>query len=572
MSTVGSSSGSSGTTAAPAAPARAVPSFVVRFQSPEDYPIIGRFADDDFDLSRVTAPGKEEWDMYYEDENLKEEVAPELLVKDAEYYKKKRKQRRTYRRKQHLLLESASNRNLFEARPVALDSAEEEYYARIVKNWAGGPKDSVQGNTQPGAQFRNVLLKFVKIEGSNQSEIHVIPVSDQYNFRKCIRQPDRLLDDIDAERAKEAALLKKRAQAFSRLLRTEEDGKDEEETKRSRSKDGASRDAGAEDGFTYALNRAMRKRAGKNAKKAAPTSFLTDSGVDMDEIRENNYFFGNDSSVRYQDDEEDNIHEILKNDRSFEEREREDDFRLEAMDELEQLSTDEEGDEDDDEDGVNGIAGKSELSAAERRRLEQERTEQMLEKQVLQGTENVSTDMLRQAEEHRRKLLEKNASMGIVVPGLSTSSSGAAAASSSTASAAAVPLKPTLKRPREEGAVGAEDANRSDPSAPPSKVPRARFAQDVTSSVVQFETSAPSIAVANTSASQTQAAVAGGAAPAAVASAAPAGGSILSEDVVRQYVINQGGKVQVERFVQYFGAVKQKYAEAIGNKKAANAL
>lgn len=559
MSTVGSSSDGSSATAAPAAAARAAPTFVVRMQAPEDFPIIGRFADDDFDLSRVTTPGKEDWDMYYEDENLKEEVAPELLVKDAEYYKKKRKQRRTYRRKQHLLLESGSNRNLFEARPVALDSAEEEYYARIVKNWEGGPKDGAKGNAL-GAQFRNVLLKFVKIEGSNQSEIHVIPVSDQYNFRKCIRQPDRLLDDIDAERAKEAESLKQRAQAFKRLLRTEEDDQDGEETKRSRPKNAAS---GAEDGFTYALDRSMRKRAGKNAKKAAPTSFLTESGVDMDEVRESNYFFGNDSSVRYQDDEEDNIHEILKNDRSFEEREREDDFRLEAMDELEQLSTDEEGDEDEDGDGAGGIAGKSELSPSERRRLEQERTEQLLEKQVLRGTENVSTDMLRQADEHRRKLLEKNASMGIAVP---ATSNGATAASSTAAAAAAVPLKSTLKRPREEGAVvGAEDANRSDPSA---KVARARFAQEVTSSVVQFETSAPSSAVANSSAPQPQAA----AAPSAAASTGPAGSSILSEDVVRQFVINQGGKVGLERFVEHFRAVKQKYAEAIGNKKAANAL
>lgn len=565
MATSGSSIGSSSANAAPPAAARAAPSFVVRMQSPEDFPMIGRFADDDFDLSRVTTPGKEDWDMYYEDENLKEEVAPELLVKDAEYYKKKRKQRRTYRRKQHLLLESASNRNLFEARPVALDSAEEEYYAKIRKNWEGGlKKDGAQGNAQPAAQFRNVLLKFVKIEGSNQSEIHVIPVSDQYNFRKCIRQPDRLLDDIDAERAKEAESLKKRAQAFKRLLRSEEDGKDEEETKRSRPRDAASR--GAEDGFSYALDRAMRKRAGKNAKKAAPTSFLTESGVDMDEVRESNYFFGNDSSVRYQDDEEDNIHEILKNDRSFEEREREDDFRLEAMDDLEQLSTDDEEDDDDDEDGTGGGAGKSELSAAERRRLEQERNEQLLEKQVLRGTENVSTDMLRQAEEHRRKLLEKNASMGIVVPGLSTSTSGATAASSTAAAAATVPLKSTQKRPREDGTDGGtEDANRSDPSA---KVARARFAQDATSSVVEFETSAPSNAIANSSAAPQPQAVA----PSSAASAGPVGSNILSEDVVRQYVINQGGRVGLERFVAHFSSVKEVYAAAIGSKKEANRL
>jgi hypothetical protein len=467
-----STSGSSSQLGAPPA----APSFVLRFKSPEDYPSIGRFADDDFDISRITQSGNEEWEMYYEDENLKEEIPEEVLVKDAEYYKKKRKQRRTYRRKQHLMLESLKNRNLFEARPIALDSAEEEYYARIIKNLAGAKKEGQAKNSSGPTQFRNVLMKFVKIEGTNQSEIQVIPVSDQYLFRKCIRQPDRLLDDIDAESAHEAELLRKRAQAYNRLLRTDDESKnDNEDGKRRQQKDASQN--GAQDGFTYALNRAMKKRTGKNSKRAAPTSFLTDSGVDMDEIRENNYFFGNDSSVRYQDDEEDNIHEIQKNDTSFEEREREDDFRLEALDELEQLSSDDEMDDEDEDEGTNktsDIPGASELSPAELRRIQQERIDMEREKAVLRGTGNLSTAMLREADAMRRQMLEKNAGMGMAMPSANTASSTSAAApAAAVPTTTTAPLKSALKRQREEAPepneAATEDAQRS-------KAGRARFA------------------------------------------------------------------------------------------------
>lgn len=557
----------------------APPSFVLRFQSPEDYPSIGRFADDDFELNRVIQPGKEEWEMFYEEEDLKEELPEEVLVKDAEYYKKKRKQRRTYRRKKHLMLQSLTNRNLFEARPIALDSAEEEYYARITKNFISGNKEIAQStnNSSSGTQFRNVLMKFVKIEGTNQSEIQVIPVADQYLFRKCIRQPDRLLHEIDAESAHEAKILSKRAEAYKRLMHTEDNKIDEngEPVKRRRAKEAVD---GAEDGFTYALNRAMRKRAGKNAKRATPTSFLTDSGVDMDEIRENNYFFGNDSSVRYQDDEEDNIHEIQKNDTSYEEREREDDFRLEALDELEQPEDDYDLDDDEEDDDVANalnIPGASELSPAELRRLQQEKLASERESAVLKGTENLSQAMLREAEAMRRQMLEKNAALGLTKPPSNLSSSNLAVSSASAAAipplpAASAPTKSTLKRPRDEtsssplntvasSASIAEDVNKLGNEAVSdeqrsNKVPRARFAQDATSSVVQFHTAEPSIAITANNA------------PAA------AGSNILSEEIVRQYILGEGGRVEVKKLVKHFKSAQQRYAEVVGDDKVARQL
>jgi hypothetical protein len=117
----------------------------LRFQSPTDYPDLGRFADDELTITNTFVAEKDRWNMFLETEAPVEDLAVEQVEVD---YHKKRKQRRVFRAKQHLFLQNQSTGLQLEAKPENLHQDLET------------PKD--KNGREKETQFRHVLFKIVK--------------------------------------------------------------------------------------------------------------------------------------------------------------------------------------------------------------------------------------------------------------------------------------------------------------------------------------------------------------------------------------------------------------------------
>lgn len=543
MSEASSSNGNASSISGGAA--KAVPQLVLRFKSPEDYPNVGRFADEEFDFSKIS-DSKERWDMYYEQEQPREEMTEEDIKKDAEFYRKKRTQRRTYRRKQKLLMEHPSQNVLFEARPVSLDTAEEEFYQKLEKNNRTNEEVAAAASKDAATtQFRNVVLKFVKIEGTDQSEVHVIPVSDMYIFRKMRKQEDLLLTDLDSEYNAQKDRLKKQAARFKQLFAVNNPDENGEGGGRGGRK---SKDNGGDgDAFTFAMNKMLSKRKGLKAAKdssSQPVSYLTESGADLEALKSENDFLGGEYDIQYADDEESHIHigqsQIVEREEleitEKENRERSDD---------EQDDDEDDEDAEDEEGGAAGGEGGGKSTGTSTQRV---LYEEVAAVQAL-GTKNVSREMFKEASAWLQHQQQGNNS-------------------GSTSSTANAP-RSALKRAREEdgessaGNAGASADIDADSGEVGTSAKRVRFPTDAAATAVSFHTQAPPSAISSVAAALVSSAsgISSSSSSSSLVTASqqqvppqqqqqPQQEYALSSDGVRGYIQHQGGRVPILRLIE----------------------
>lgn len=127
----------------------------LRYKSPADFPNIAKFGDD-LEWNQAHQPLQ----MYFKEEELKEDDVVEVQ-KDSEYYRRKRERRRNYRKKNTLVLEDSAPPGdatgfRFEGKICNLGLADIE----DAKSKAAEVKE---------APFRYVLLQFVKKENDRYS-------------------------------------------------------------------------------------------------------------------------------------------------------------------------------------------------------------------------------------------------------------------------------------------------------------------------------------------------------------------------------------------------------------------
>ncbi|RYG69696.1 hypothetical protein EON64_02105 [archaeon] len=179
-------------------------SWTLRYQARPDFVNLGRFSDP------IDPASLEKASMYFQTEELRPD---EDLGADADEYasRRRRRQRSFYRRKQTIQLncEKEGGNVHFEGKHITVDLNNEE-----------------NETNKSSTDFQYVLLQFVKVEGSNAPEIHVIPVGDNFAFRKTGQPTDILLAEIEdkynEEKEKTASLLnkyKKISQNITRYFR-----------------------------------------------------------------------------------------------------------------------------------------------------------------------------------------------------------------------------------------------------------------------------------------------------------------------------------------------------------------
>jgi hypothetical protein len=504
----------------------------LRFKKPENFPDVARFVDDDFDVSRITN-GEEEWNLQYEQEQLKEEEV-DSGKKDEEFYRRKRRQRRFYKRKQTLGLTNAKGDMHMESKPVSLDSAEEHDENLLQRRLDPSSVEDVP--------FRHVLLQFVKrqFEGGEQTEIHVIPVADVYAFRKKLKQKDQLLSELDVAYAAQKEEQKKQQERYRRLLQGKNDPNQEDSEK----KPGKGRNKGDTDNdtFTFAVNRALNRKRG--VKLQQPTSILNENGLDLEELQRENEFLGGDYNLRFADDEEDHIHIMQRRMEVDEGEELADKWRPEDE---EMDAEDEDGDnEEEEEEGADGEK-KKDIS-----------TEEAVSAVALLGSKNLKEAELQAA---------RNFSMTISNKAMKREPIAASSNIKSEATdTAAVPAKSAMKRSRddvEDSTIAAADDGKE------SKRVRFPSSPAESSDATMMPPPAPKTTQAP---STTMSAASSSASSSATSSAAAKNDFELSMDGVRRFIRNQGGKVRTNILLNAFKAKMKAHSKQLNDKNAGNQL
>lgn len=281
--------------------------WTLRFQARADCPNIARFSDK-VEVSELQRRAL----MYTKDEELREEEEEEEgegATNDPEFFaKRRRRQRRYYRRKQTMALE-------FESSASSQTPSTVHYEGKMV-NLEINPEAELQKqkNAEVSGKdlFKYVLLQFVKHEGSDQAEIHVVPVGDMYAFHKTTQARDSLLAEIEdrdrEDQERKQALLQK-YRSIGKALERHEKLREEHLTSEKLS-------LSAGDSFSTAMLKVFSKKKEDSGRLAGDAELgdsnaglavvLDETGVDADEFKEHD-FCGGDYSARFADDEEDQV-------------------------------------------------------------------------------------------------------------------------------------------------------------------------------------------------------------------------------------------------------------------------
>ena len=507
---------------------KAPPSWSLRYKSPTDFPNIAKFADE-IDWANAKKPMQ----MYFKEEELKEDETAEV-VKDAEYYKRKRNQRRAYRKKNALVLEDSSDKTS----SGNGDATGVRFEGRLCNLGLADIEDAKsKAQNREDAPFRYVLLQFIKKEndgasGSNSSggnEINVIPVGDMFAFKKASLIADELLVDIDER------FIQERQRSKDNINRYKGINSSLTQAERSRlglgpgeGGDGAGLSSteflGGFDStslFGASVNKSSGSNGGgggrggggkqSNVSNNNNDSYLNENGIDMDELRADEDAHHGDYSTRFADDEEEYV--VLEQGRNQEMADMEMSVSQRYAEDLEEGVDDDDEDEDEEDNEEDEVG-------------------------------MVDDSMVSNAAEARKLFISKPAAKAIT---MLTTSSGAvgivAIAAAVGGGSGAVPVKSALKRSREEmssssssaaaggagGAGGAEPAMKSRVSF--GDVGSAGATADATAT--GDSGASPAVGIAAAARKQ--------AADTAVSTEYP-----LTEQGLRRFITNRGGRVTYE--------------------------
>lgn len=292
--------------------------FPMRFKAPEhcDFPNLAKFPNFvDWPNTLKHQPIK----LYSKEEEIKEEEMDD--TKQTEFIKRKRQRKRSYRTKKSLFLENAlADSTTTEHAGEALSyegqvsntnvEGADMHSSYNLANGVKTEKNSI-GSTKDEAPFKYVLLQFLN------NEINVIPVGSMYTFKKPSTTEDQLPAEIDE---KMELQLKKKKEYFSRYkaifssINASEQRKmddDEEYVGGFESsslfqikKQGSSAGGGGGNGKREKDgNKRANDKGGTNKDRS---KFIDENGVDHAAADEFDWCKG-DYSATYADDEEDNI-------------------------------------------------------------------------------------------------------------------------------------------------------------------------------------------------------------------------------------------------------------------------
>jgi hypothetical protein len=346
-----------------------------------NYPILAKFPDPvDWDhLIGKKPTSRNPIYMSYQEEQLKEDDADDLVIKDAEYYRRKSRNRsnRAYRKKKLLVFECPNENLYYEGKENSVD----------IGDGVVDRKQELQQSDSTAPDFQYVLFKFVK--NSNEGnpaqevpEIQVIPISSMFTLRKLGKLKDELLGEIEEKYVEEKKVLQKKLLKYKHIVTALQKDRNGEfiHNQDSNSNKGQMYldDVSETDLFKQALNKAfgIRRTPGSSGKGGGRSSgggratvdmnesgpsdgneggggnrgvAINEGGIDMDELKEFSYC-GGDYETRFADDEEDNVAmEQLGNNRMAE-----DEFARSFKDD-ENLSENDDDDEDDEEAAAAGV-------------------------------------------------------------------------------------------------------------------------------------------------------------------------------------------------------------------------
>ena len=500
--------------------------------SKNNFPILTKFPDP-VEWQHYSQRNSNQAYLYYQDEELKEDDNDEQVVKDAEYYKKKRanRMRRYYKKKKLLIFECPNEGIFYEGKENNVDIGDGVVDRKAEAN--------LHNEVQP--DFHYVLFKFVKKEENGQDvpEIQVIPVSSMYTLRKIGKLKDELLHEIEDKYVEEKKILQKNLSKYkhivSALHRDREAGADGD--RRPELVD----EVGETDMFKQALHKAFglkalasRRRGGGGGGRGsgvdlseggggdgAPGVQLNEAGVDPDELKEF-AFLGGDYETRFADDEEDHVvlEQLAIN------RMEEDEFAKSFKDDENLSERDEE--EDDDEDHADGQAA----NAGGGNSLGLVGSESgFVDQQMLYDAQHAAQHLKKQQEQQAQAQAQQR------------------------------PLKSALKRSRESLAAEEENfeiTNDNDGLLPPqtsganpSALPLPLPAGDGRADKKKAKISFAAAEVANSAPAAQSAMLVPAAATIPPTSAAAADGKYeLSEEGVRSYIQNRGGRVAIKEISQ----------------------
>ena len=258
----------------------------LRLKKDEDVSsIIAKFSDP-VEIDAAKLPVR----MYIKDEEIEEEDTGEV-VKDSEYWKNRRKRRSMYRRKSQIILEDTNPRSSsgssssgmaglhFEGRisNVSMADAAETGSSSMALTKNGFALEGAKS-----AAFKYVLLKVVQkpivdeitLQTTMATEVNVIPVSDWYQFKKPSLTGQKFLDEIDEDFEQEQRKSKDKLKRYKNLGRALERAERASATWRG----GGEGDEGGGDRFDLpaifgtAATKALRKGGGGGAAGAKKAS------------------------------------------------------------------------------------------------------------------------------------------------------------------------------------------------------------------------------------------------------------------------------------------------------------
>lgn len=253
----------------------------LRLKLPEDLPAVGKFTDG-VDLHAAVPPLR----MYFRDEELAEDDQ-EPEKKDAEYFRKKRMRKYFYKKKNLLLFRDSNTTHVAE-------KAKFLYEGKLESN---ASINTVDEKTN-GAPFQYALLQFVRKE----NKINVIPVGDYYYFQKHGMKPNESLEDIKDRIEQHAIDEKSKIAKFKAiekalLKRTvDEHGNETEEYV-----------GGFDANALFSGKTNKKKGSSLNGSNSKHQNQLDDTGIDMDELRDQESMYRGDYAATFADDED---HEI----------------------------------------------------------------------------------------------------------------------------------------------------------------------------------------------------------------------------------------------------------------------
>jgi hypothetical protein len=347
-----------------------------------NYPILAKFPDPvDWDhLAGKKPNSRNPIYMSYQEEQLKEDDADDLVIKDAEYYRRKSRNRsnRAYRKKKLLVFECPNENLYYEGKENSVD----------IGDGVVDRKQELQQSDSTAPDFQYVLFKFVKnsAEGNPAQEvpeIQVIPISSMFTLRKLGKLKDELLGEIEEKYVEEKKVLQKKLLKYKHIVTALQKDRNGEFIHNFDSNSGKGPmfldDVSETDLFKQALNKAfgIRRTPGSSGKggrssggggratvdmnESGPSDgndeggggnrgvAINEGGIDMDELKEFSYC-GGDYETRFADDEEDNVAmEQLGNNRMAE-----DEFARSFKDD-ENLSENDDDDEEDEEAAAAGV-------------------------------------------------------------------------------------------------------------------------------------------------------------------------------------------------------------------------